>query len=179
MGEIMSIIQEIQTDKNTFTKLAVKMEPLIKKYVRLLYKDEKEDVRSEMMLALWEAVIKMEYCEKEGECIAYLCTALKNRFFELYRKSKKEHDHLLPIEDDDVLNMIGVESTEDLEDVIFNIDIELFLEEHAETRNKIFRMIILENKSDTEIAKVFYVTRQYINKLRKELYKEMLDKGFV
>lgn len=86
---------------------------------------------------------------------------------------------MLPIEDDDVLNMIGVESTEDLEDVIFNIDIELFLEEHAETRNKIFRMIILENKSDTEIAKVFYVTRQYINKLRKELYKEMLDKGFV
>ena len=85
----------------------------------------------------------------------------------------------MPIEDDDVLNMIGVESTEDLEDVIFNIDIELFLEEHAETRNKIFRMIILENKSDTEIAKVFYVTRQYINKLRKELYKEMLDKGFV
>ena len=75
MGEIMSIIQEIQTDKNTFTKLAVKMEPLIKKYVRLLYKDEKEDVRSEMMLALWEAVIKMEYCEKEGECIAYCCPA--------------------------------------------------------------------------------------------------------
>lgn len=179
MGEIMSLLQEIQIDKNAFNKLADKMEPLIKKYMRLLYKDEKEDVHSEMILALWEAVTKIEYCEKEGECLAFLCTALKNRFYELYRKSRKEHDNVLLLENNDDINIYRIEHVEDLENVVFDVDVELFLSEYTETKREIFRRIILENKSDAEIAKIFSVTRQYINRLRKELYKEMLNRDFV
>lgn len=67
MGEITSIIQKIHINKDEFKELVEKMDPLIKKYVRLLYKDNKEDVHSEMTLALWEAVIRMEYCESDGE----------------------------------------------------------------------------------------------------------------
>ena len=155
------------------------MEPLIKKYMRLLYKDEKEDVHSEMILALWEAVTKIEYCEKEGECLAFLCTALKNRFYELYRKSRKEHDNVLLLENNDDINIYRIEHVEDLENVVFDVDVELFLSEYTETKREIFRRIILENKSDAEIAKIFSVTRQYINRLRKELYKEMLNRDFV
>ncbi len=55
-------------------------------------KNEKEDVRSEMMLALWEAIAKMDYCENEKACFAFLGNALKNRFWELHRKSRKVHD---------------------------------------------------------------------------------------
>lgn len=178
MGEIMSLIQEVQIDKNAFDRLANKMEPLIKKYMRLLYKDEKEDVHSEMMLALWEAVIKIEYCEKEGECLAFLCTALKNRFYELYRKSRKEHDNLLLVENNNVFDS-KIKNIEDLENVVFNIDVEIFLKEYAEIKQKIFRVIILENRSDAEIAEMFSVTRQYVNRLRRMLYKEMVDRGFV
>ncbi len=39
-------------------------------------------------------------------------------------------------------------------------------------------MIILENKSDAEIAEIFSVTRQYVNRMRRELYKEMRDRHF-
>ena len=111
MGEITSIIQKIHINKDEFKELVEKMDPLIKKYVRLLYKDNKEDVHSEMTLALWEAVIRMEYCESDGECPAFLCTALKNRFYELYRKSKKEHDNQQLIDNNDVFG-ISTESVD-------------------------------------------------------------------
>lgn len=179
MGEITSLIQKIQTDKDAFEELINKMEPLIKKYVRLLYKDEKEDVRSEMTLALWEAVTRIEYCNKDGECMTFLCTALKNRFYELYRKSKKEHDKQVLTEYDDVFDVSKVEDIADLDDVVFNIDVEMFLKEYTGKKQEIFRMIIMKNESDAEIAKVFSVTRQYVNRVRRELYKEILDKHFI
>ncbi len=179
MGEITSIIQKIHINKNEFKELVEKMNPLIKKYVRLLYKDDKEDVRSEMTMALWEAVIRMEYCETDGECLAFLCTALKNRFYELYRKSKKEHDKQQLTDNDDLFDISGVEKFTDLENVIFNIDIEMFLQEYTGRKQKIFRIIIAGNESDAEIAEIFSVSRQYINRLRRELYKEVLDRNFI
>ena len=51
MGEVSSVIQKIREDKNNFGMLLERMKPLINKYTKLLYKDEKEDVYSEMVLA--------------------------------------------------------------------------------------------------------------------------------
>ena len=42
------------------------MEPLINKYMRKLYKDDKDDVYAELILALWEAVTKLKYVENDG-----------------------------------------------------------------------------------------------------------------
>lgn len=181
MGEIISLIQKIQVDKDedAFKKLISEMEPSIKKYMRLLYKDEKEDVRSEMMLALWEAIAKMNYCENEKACFAFLGNALKNRFRELYRKSRKVHDSQMLIEDVNACDVSNVKNTEDLDDVVFYIDVEMFLKEYTGKKKEIFRMIIMSNESDTEIAKAFSVTRQYVNRVRRELYKEIRNRNFI
>lgn len=71
MGEVSSVIQKIREDKNNFGMLLERMKPLINKYTKLLYKDEKEDVYSEMVLALWEAVMKMEYYNEDSECTVF------------------------------------------------------------------------------------------------------------
>lgn len=177
MGEILSLIQKIQAnrDEDAFKKLISEMEPTIKKYVRLLYKDEKEDVRSEMTLALWEAVTKMEYYKNDKACFAFLCNALKNRFWELYRKSRKVHDNQVYVEDVQVCEISNIKNIGNFDDIVFNIDIEMFLKEYTGKKQKIFRMIIMSNESDTEIAKVFSVTRQYVNRMRRELYKEITE----
>ena len=44
MGEITSLIEDVQKDKDQFAKLEQAMEPLINKYMRKLYKDDKDDV---------------------------------------------------------------------------------------------------------------------------------------
>ena len=43
MDELSKLIQDIKKDKNKFSLLLNRMEPLINKYVRILYKDEKEE----------------------------------------------------------------------------------------------------------------------------------------
>ena len=42
--KISKLIYDIKKDKEKFGLLIEKFDPLIKKYVRLLYKDDKEDV---------------------------------------------------------------------------------------------------------------------------------------
>lgn len=178
MGEITLLIRKIRIDKNAFQELVDRMEPLIKKNIRLLYKDEKEDVRSEMILALWEAVTKIKYYENDGECMTFLCNALKNRFYELYRKSKKEHDNQIFLENDDAVEM-NRNDIAGLDDVLFHIDIEMFLKEYDGKKQKIFRKILTEDESDAEIAQTLFVTRQYVNRMRRELYRELADRHFV
>lgn len=50
-------VLNVKKNKNDFEKLINMMTPLINKYTRLLYKDEKEDINSELILALWERII--------------------------------------------------------------------------------------------------------------------------
>lgn len=179
MGEIIFLIRKIRTDKDAFQELVNKMEPLISKNIKLLYKDEKEDVRSEMTLALWEAVTKIKYCENDGECMAFLCNALKNKFYELYRKSKKEHDNQIFLENNDTVERNRDDVISGLDDVLFHINVEMFLKGYGGKKQKIFRRILTEDESDAEIAKALSVTRQYVNRMRRELYREIKDRHFV
>ena len=45
------------------------------------------------ILALWEAVNKIQYVNSDGECLKYLHTSIKNKFHELYRKQKIHRDN--------------------------------------------------------------------------------------
>jgi len=176
MGEIARMIRDIQNDKNNFVKLMDRMYPLVKKYTRLLYKDEQEDIEAEMILALWEAILKIEYCEDDGKCMTYICNALKNRFYELYRKSKKQHNNLVESDAMDLETI--VDNRREFEEKNFLIDMENYLKDFDNKKRMIYTDIILENKSDAEIGEVYQVSRQYVNRQRKELYKMMRNTYF-
>ncbi len=152
------------------------MEPLICKYMRVLYKDENEDVRSELVLALWEAITKIKYVENEGQCVTYLTNALRNKFYELYRNSRKEHDNYFSSE----MTMLDTEMFEENEydDLIVKSDLDKYLEEYTGMRHEIYKSILFENLSDHEIAKKYDVTRQYVNRLKKQLYLDLRKRYF-
>ncbi|MDE7332470.1 MAG: hypothetical protein K2O16_09550 [Lachnospiraceae bacterium] len=101
MDELSKLIQDIKKDKNKFCLLLNKMDPLINKYVRILYKDKKEDIYSELCCALWEAVCKISFYKNDGEIMNYMKNALQNKFYELYRISRKNHDFNTPLFDAD------------------------------------------------------------------------------
>ena len=176
MEKVTIIIQKIQEDKSNFDILIEKMKPLINKYTKLLYKDEKEDVKSEMILALWEAVIKMEYHDDEGKCMMFLCTELKNRFLELYRKSKKYYDNYTVAEYDYIdRNELVLENYCDI--ILFN-DLNRVLEQYDEKKRVIYKEIIFDQKSDSEIAHKYHISRQYANRLRRIIYKKLKTEYF-
>lgn len=80
-------------DTNQFLLIIRKFEPMIYHYTKLLYKDETEDTISELHLTLLEAVQKIQYYNDEKQCSKFLTNALKNRFLELYRTSRKRFDN--------------------------------------------------------------------------------------
>lgn len=171
MGEIVMLINEIQTsNKDAFCILMNKMQPLINKYTYSLYKDNRDDVQSELYIALWEAVNKMSFIESDGQVINYLSTAIKHRFLELYRISKKEHYYETLIENDDYFNNLTFHEYE-YDDFSLNEDLKKFISQFDGIKKKIYYLILIENKNDSEIAKELHISRQYINRLRRQLRK--------
>ncbi len=173
MGDFINIIQKIQSDKNYFIELVEKMNPLINKYMRLLYKDEKDDVRSELFLALWEAILKMEYFDNEGQCINYLTNALKNKFYELYRKSAKVHDNEYLAENTVFLDVPNIEDP--YLEYILRSDLENIVNQYSGKKKKICLNIIETDQSDLEIAEIYNVSKQYVNRLRRFIYNKLKD----
>ena len=92
--ELAKTIKSIKEgEKEEFEKIIDKLNPIITKYVRAIYDGDKEDIREEYILALWEAVNKIQYVNSDGECLKYLHTSIKNKFHELYRKQRIHRDN--------------------------------------------------------------------------------------
>lgn len=173
METIALLIQKIRVDKKSFDELIHEMTPLINKYVYLLYKDEQDDVRAEMILALWEAVSRIKYCENDKECLSYISRALRNRFYELYRKSRKQYDNRAYEEYEE--NMQDEPVITDINNIEFHMDIEKFIDEFGGNKKELYKAIILEQKSDIEIGQEHQLSRQYVNRIRNTIYKELRD----
>ena len=76
--ELAKTIKSIKEgEKEEFEKIIDKLNPIITKYVRAIYDGDKEDIREEYILALWEAVNKIQYVNSDGECLKYLHTSIK------------------------------------------------------------------------------------------------------
>lgn len=169
MKELKLLIYAVQNgDHNKFYEVVEKLRPLIQKYVRLLYKDEKEDVSSELVLALWEAVISIQYAEVQGQIMSYLCKALHNKFLELYRKSRNQHDYEICLDNMNVLDIQVVENQ--YNDVITEQDMINMLEIFNGVKKDIYYSMTLEMLTDIQLALKFGISRQYANRLRKQLW---------
>lgn len=174
MGKIATILNNIKNGKKEeFILLLDEFEPLIKKYIKCLYKDECEDARSELICALWEAVVKITYFEQDGQVINYLCSALRNRYLELYRSSCKQHNHEVNLEETQAEQIAFIKN--EFDDAAMLHDIDRFLEKFTGNKRKIYNAIMTDHLSDTEIAAKYHISRQYTNRVRKELRKVILQ----
>ncbi len=71
----------------------------------------------------------MGYLNEEGKCIAYLNNALKNRYMELYRKSRKKNDNEQVVEDEIFSSMLYKE--EGFNEIIFIHDMRKLSQEYS------------------------------------------------
>ena len=178
MGDKLStLIQEFKgCDKEKFLLILDKMEPIIKKYVSLLYKDEKEDTYAELVLCLFESVNKIEYYQDEGQCVRFLSQAIKNRFYELYKKSRRNFDNKVEVEEEYFDSLYCKQS--EYEDIVIKEDLSKLLLKVNGKQYQIFYSMIFNEETDAEIAKKFGISRQYVNRVRKKLIKLLKDEYF-
>ena len=162
--KISKLIYDIKKDKEKFGLLIEKFDPLIKKYVRLLYKDDKEDVYAELVAALWESVCNMEYYYDDGQITNYFIRALRNKYLELYRISKKKHDNTSDIDEFDLNKIVGYVNAYD--DLLILNDLNKMRHKLSNRKRKIFDLIFYEGYSDKEVATELGISRQYVHRVR-------------
>lgn len=179
MGEKLNmLIQEFKNgDESKFLLIEEKMKPMINKYICLLYRDEKEDMYSELLLHLLESVTKMEYYTEEGQCVCFLSRAIKNKFFELYKKSRKHFDNEVKITDEYLESLYYKQS--DYEDVITREDLSRFLSKANGKQYQIFYAMVFDDETDAEIAKKIDISRQYVNRMRRNLSELLKEEYFI
>ena len=173
MADFVETINKIKEGNlDEFKIIELKMKPILTKYTNYMYKDEKEDIYAELVLALWESITKIEYYSNEGKVVNYLHTAIKNKFYELYRTSRKKNDNECIADDDALLNIVS-NSEKDFSQVIFQEDMTQFLDRFSGTKKMVYICIIIEDLSDTEISHRLSISRQYTNRLRRQLRKDL------
>lgn len=165
------LIEEYRKGDNDQILLIIeKFQPIIYKYVRLLYKDEREDTISELNLSLLEAVNKIEYYNNEGQCFKFLYNALRNKYLELYRKSRKRFDNEQQFYKEYYNYCIVCYEYDDTELIE---DLNKYLLEYSDKQKKILISILIEGKSNTEVATENNVSRQYTNRIKNKLCKKI------
>ena len=164
MADLIETIKKIKEGNlNEFRTIELKMKPILTKYTNYMYKDEKEDIYAELILALWEAIVKIEYYDNEGKVLNYFQTAIKNKFFELYRTSRKKNDNECSADENTLLN-INSKKGDDFNKIIFLEDMRQFIGCFSGNKKLVYICIIIEGLSDTEISRRLALSRQYINR---------------
>lgn len=174
---ISELICEIKRDKKNFILLLRKFQPLIRKYVRNLYKDEEDDMYAELVMALWEAVCNIAFYDDDGRVVTYLTTALRNKYFELYRKSRKYNDHIIEIDEQELEEKKSVDHT--LEDTLIKDELQRIENRLSSKKKQIFHLVFIEGYTDQQTASELTISRQYVHRVKKSLMevvkKEVLD----
>lgn len=160
---------KINHNKRDMEEILNKMRPLILKYARKIYFMEKEDSIQELSLSIIEAIDKINTYDNEAMCIKYLQNSVFHKYCYLCKKSITASviDYLK----DDYLDTIPFHESYDY--IELRKDMDELLKSKNDTFKQIVRYKITDDLSDLEISKKMNVSRQYVNRVRNTLIREI------
>lgn len=142
------------------------LNPLIKSYAKKMFFLEKEDAQQEIVIAIIEAVKGISTCENDGQCLAYITNAVKFKFSHLCKKNIKQQ----AIESINEKDLCQAAYYEKYEDVEMRYDIHVKKQSMTRNQKDILKYILL-GYSDREISDKLGISRQYINRIKKNCLK--------
>lgn len=168
-------IMECKAGKNregNLNWIIQKFQPVICKYARKLYSLEYEDAVQELSEALIMAVVSIDVCNAEGQSIAYLVKGIKLKFYELRRKSIVEYEYRMHSEQIDVNT--NITCTDDYSEIEWKLELKKLKDKSSPMECHIIDGMVWEI-SDVELADLLHVSRQYINRKRRQLMQRLKD----
>lgn len=162
-------------DKMAMNMIISKMTPIINKYARKLYKMEFEDMKQEMIIAVIESVMKIKKYDSEYECLRYITNGLYYRYMELIRKSLtlEFNEEILDYEK---LGQFSDSHFSEYSDIEFFCDLEKTCDISSNMKKKIYNYVINCNYNDNEIARDLKVSRQYVNRCKKQIFYSLIER---
>ena len=160
-----AIIQKQRAgDVQAAQEICRRMSPLLKKYAARLYCMEYDDAMQELYIALLETFPYLDPAKTEAECLNYIQTTVHNRYRFLCR------------------GCLSVPQSESIEDSIDTLsapspfdesyyDICNYIKTLPEKgmRRQIMSLFFFQYKTDSEIAEILHVSRQYVNRIKKQM----------
>ena len=131
---------------------------------------------AEFAAALWEAVCNIAFYNDEGQVIKYLTNALKIKFFELYRESRRYNDHTIGIEEQELEAKGSMHNA--IDDILIADELERIRNRFKGNKEKIFELIFLRGYSDIHVAAELCISRQYVHRVKKELIHVIKEEVF-
>lgn len=159
-------------DTSAISMILNKMRPLIIKYATKMYFMERDDAMQELNIALLEAVIHIKNCEDEASCINYLKMSIIHKYCFLCKqniKLEQNEDKFSLIPEDKLVYDDLFNAT----DILF--DMKQAILKARGKRKLILKCIIYYQLSDKEISLQLGITRQYINRVRKQFKEQYLQ----
>ena len=165
METIISLIQKQRAgDVQAAQEICRRMSPLLKKYAARLYCMEYDDAMQELYIALLETFPYLDPAKTEAECLNYIQTTVHDRYRFLCR------------------GCLSVPQSESIEDSIDTLsapspfdesyyDICNYIKTLPEKgmRRQIMSLFFFQYKTDSEIAEILHVSRQYVNRIKKQM----------
>lgn len=169
--KITQLVAMAKVDSEAMLKLIERFEPLIKQYCQKLFFMETDDARQELSVAMIEAVNRISDCSTEGGCILYITNALKYKYISLCKRNIAKGN----IEEQcETVLIENIPSQCNIyKDVEFMLDLENELYELSKKKRRIMSYV-LQGYTDCQIAEIMLLSRQYINRIRREVSK-LLD----
>ncbi len=156
--------------KEEIEQLILKMSPLAKRYATKVHFMDYEDTLQEFYIALVIAGTHLKETFTEAQCVKYLEKAVDNHYKYLCRKH-------LPIEPP--LNLDDHQHLESSDHIDHTaLDISRYIQsvtQQDQTKGEILTKSFLQDKSDAEIAFELGISKQYVNRIKRQLFKPFLD----
>lgn len=168
MVTLISLIQAFQTGSpDAGAQILERMSPLAKKYAAKIHCMEYEDALQELYLAILESLHYLDSSQSEGKCVKYMETSVINRYYALCKRylSLPDTENI----DDSACALPAAPAYDDT-----TMDIENYIQSLPESgyKRQIFSLFFYEDMSDKDIAAKFHISRQYVNRIKKQLIKE-------
>lgn len=128
---------------------------------------EYEDALQELYITLLETLPYLDCTQTEWKCLTYMKKAVINRYYALCK-------HYLSIPQTENLDTVSafLESPSSFDDTYYDIVSYINSFPVESLKYKILALYFYDDKTDTEIAVVLKVSRQYVHRIKKKLVRD-------
>lgn len=167
MESLCKLIQNVKETNTGWDRLFDQLQPLVRGYAKKLFFLEQEDALQEINLAIFLTVRTMKHYDSDRECLKYIATGVYYTYATLCKKHLNNiqtvsfEENYLPFE-----NSVN----DGLADTEFFLEISNQLTTIS-PRKKEIMTYLLQGYKDSEIAEKLKVSRQYIYKVKQELFR--------
>ena len=173
MKSISNLINEYQSGNSQVSmEILKRMSPLLKKYASKLHCMEYEDAIQEMNLAILEALNYLKPDWTEEKYLFYLKNVIHHRYCALCKSilRRPQTEDLFPYS-------TTLAAPPAIDDSYYAVLAYIDSLPAESTGRKILSMYFLDDYSDTEIADILHVSRQYVNRIRRQLIQDYFSRS--